>query len=83
MGSLIGVIFTKYGKIVAVITAVLLVLICGACGFLVGFSGSDSFLASLVFSGSLPWLIFCAGVLVYAISQIPEQRTVWKCNVKL
>ena len=83
LGSAIGVIFTKYGKVVAVITAVLLVLICGACGFLVGFSGSSSFLGSLIFSDSLPWLIFCIGLLIYALSQIPEQRTVWKCNVKL
>ena len=83
LGSAIGVIFTKYGKIVAIVTAVLLVLICGVCGFLAGFSGSNSFLGSLIFSDSLPWLVLGIGLLAYALSQIPEQRTVWKCNVKL
>jgi len=83
LGSVIGVIFTKYGKVVAIVTAVLLVLICGVCGFLAGFSGSNSFLGSLIFSASLPWLVLGIGLLAYALSQIPEQRTVWKCNVKL
>lgn len=83
LGSVIGVIFTKYGKVVAIVTAVLLVLICGVCGFLAGFSGSNSFLGSLIFSAGLPWLVLGIGLLAYALSQIPEQRTVWKCNVKL
>ena len=83
LGSVIGVIFTKYGKVVAIVTAVLLVLICGVCGFLAGFSDSNSFLGSLIFSASLPWLVLGIGLLAYALSQIPEQRTVWKCNVKL
>ena len=82
LGTLIGIVFTKYGKIVTVITAIAIVLCCGAIGFFVGMSGSIH-MPQVLRSADLSWLIFCIGIFVYAIMQIPEQRTVWNCNVKL
>ena len=83
IGAFIGVIFTKYGKLATVLTVVLLLLVGGTCGFLVGFVDTNTFLTGFLFSEGLPWLVFSIGVFLYAISQIPEQRTVWKCNVKI
>ncbi len=80
LGTLIGIVFTKYGKIVTVITAIAIVLGCGAIGFFVGMSGGGVHLGGV---GSLSWLLFCIGLFLYAIMQIPEQRMVWNCNVKL
>ena len=83
IGAFIGVIFTKYGKLATVLTVVLLLLVGGTCGVLVGFADTNTFLTGFLFSEGLPWLVFSIGVFLYAISQIPEQRTVWKCNVKI
>ncbi len=80
LGTLIGIVFTKYGKIVTVITTIVIVLGCGAIGFFVAMSGGGVHLGG---TGSLSWLMLCLGLLLYAIMQIPEQRTVWNCNVKL
>lgn len=80
LGTLIGIVFTKYGKIVTVITAIVIVIGCGCIGLFVGMSGGGIHMGGV---GSLSWPILAAGILVYAIMQIPEQRTVWNCNVKL
>lgn len=80
LGTLIGIVFTKYGKIVTVITAIAIVLCCGAIGFFVGISGGGIHLGGV---GNLSWILLCIGLFLYAIMQIPEQRTVWNCNVKL
>jgi len=83
LGSVVGVVFTKYGKIATVVTVIAVFLVAGGAGFLAGFSGDERFLAWLTFDGNLPWLILAAGLFIYAIASIPEQRTVWKCNVKM
>ena len=80
MGTLIGIVFTKYGKIVTVITAILILICCGAIGFFVGISGGGIHFGGV---GSLSWILLCIGLFLYAIMQIPEQRMVWNCNVKL
>ena len=83
LGSVVGVVFTKYGKIATVVTIIAILLVAGCAGFLAGFSGDESFLARITFGGDLPWLVLAIGLFIYAIASIPEQRTVWKCNVRL
>lgn len=83
LGSVVGVVFTKYGKIATVVTMIAFFLVAGGAGFLAGFSGDERFLAWVTFDGNLPWLILAMGLFIYAIASIPEQRTVWKCNVKM
>ncbi len=83
IGAILGVIFTRFGKIAAVISAVAIMLVAFGGGLLAGMSAGDSPLVSISLDGGLPWAILGAGVLLYSIAMIPEQRTVWKCNVKL
>ena len=83
IGTLLGIIFTKYGKVATVITVVLLLLCGGGMGLLAGYADSNSFLANILFSGKIHWLVLGIGLLLYSLAAIPEQRTVWKCNVKI
>ena len=83
LGSVLGVIFTKYGKAATIITVISIFLVAFGAGFLAAFTEDNGFLAGVTFSGKLPWLVLAVGLFLYSISMIPEQRTVWKCNVKL
>lgn len=83
VGTVLGAVFTKYGKIAAVVTAVSMVFIGFGGGLLGGLLGDGVILQKFLFSGKLPWLILGIGLFTYSISMIPEQRIVWKCNVKL
>ena len=83
LGAVIGVIFTKYGKVATIITVISIFFVAFGAGFLAAFTEDNGFLAGVTFSGKLPWLVLAVGLLLYSISMIPEQRTVWKCNVKL
>ncbi|MBP3588418.1 MAG: hypothetical protein J6J51_05235 [Clostridia bacterium] len=83
LGAVIGVIFTKYGKVATIITVISIFFVAFGAGFLAAFTEDNGFLAGVTFSGKLPWLVLAVGLFLYSISMIPEQRTVWKCNVKL
>jgi len=83
IGSVIGVVYTKFGRLATVISVVAILLVAFAAGFLAAFSTGNGVLSRIVLGGDLPWLILAIGLFVYAIASIPEQRTVWKCNVKL
>ena len=82
LGSIIGVIFTKYGKLATVITAISIFLVAFGAGMMAALSEKLGTVL-VVFSRGLHWLVLAAGLFLYSISMIPEQRTVWKCNVKL
>ncbi len=82
LGSIVGVVFTKYGKIATVITVITIMLVAFGAGFLAAFS-EDLGTSMVVFSRGIHWLVLAIGLFLYSISMIPEQRTVWKCNVKL
>jgi len=83
VGTLLGAVFTKYGKIAAVATAISVLLLAFGAGFVSAFLGDETLLETFIVSPSLPWLILGIGLFAYSISMIPEQRIVWKCNVKL
>lgn len=83
IGSVIGVVYTKFGKIATVISVVVFLLVGLSAGVLAALSGESSLLATITLRGNLHWLVLCIGLFVYSLCSIPEQRTVWKCNVKL
>ena len=83
LGAVIGVVFTKYGRLATILTVITIMLVGFGAGFLSAFSEAGGFFANVTFSGKLPWLVLGVGLILYSISMIPEQRTVWKCNVKL
>lgn len=82
LGAVIGVVFTKYGKIATVITTISIVLVGFGAGLLAAFSDDIGQTVQL-FSGKLHWLLLCFGLLLYSLAMIPEHRIVWKYNVKL
>lgn len=82
LGTVLGVVFTKYGKIATVVTAISVMLIGFGAGIIAALS-DEIHLPNFFFGNALPWAVLCAGLFFYSISMIPEQRIVWKCNVKL
>ena len=82
LGTILGVVFTKYGKIATVVTAISVMLIGFGAGIIAALS-DEIHLPNFFFGSALPWAVLCAGLCFYSISMIPEQRIVWKCNVKL
>ena len=82
-GALLGAVFVRHGKPAAIITGIVILLSCFSAGFLAAFSENNGLLANIALTGDLPWLVLAIGLFLYSISMIPEQRMVWKCNVKL
>ena len=83
IGTVLGAVFTKYGRIAAVITAVTIFLTAFGGGVLAGLLGEETILQTIFSSAFLPWLVLSIGLFCYSLSMIPEHRIVWKCNVKL
>jgi len=82
LGSFLGAIFTKYGKVATIVTVISIFFVAFGAGFLAAFS-EDLGTSFTAFARGIHWLVLAAGLFLYSISMIPEQRTVWKCNVKL
>ena len=82
IGVVLGVVFTRYNKTAAIVTAVAVMMTAFGVGVLSGISEQNNLLSRINFS-SIPWLVLALGLFLYSLSMIPEQRTVWKCNVKL
>jgi len=83
LGSIAGMAMVRFGKIgLAVTVAVGLVVGMGA-GIVAGMSIGSGFAAAFFENIGIPWLILSVGVFLYAIVMIPEQRLIWKYNVKL
>lgn len=84
IGSMIGIITAKFGnKALLVTVPVIILLFVG--GFFLGvtaITGFD-FLCDLVLSPTIVWIALAAGAVVYAVSLIPEVKTVRSYNVKL
>lgn len=83
LGAVVGVVFTKYGKVATIITVITIMLMGFGAGVLSALSEDGGFLSNITLTGRLPWLVLAIGLFLYSISMIPEHRTVWKCNVKL
>ena len=82
IGSVMGIIYTKWGKVSLLITVVVVLMGAFGIGFLSAFF-SDGWLAALTDLDTIGWLVLYIGFLLYSLMLIPESRTVWKCNVKL
>lgn len=83
LGAAAGMIMVRFGKLGLAIGI--------ATGMVVGMGGGVLAVITIQ-SGKiieffdnidLHWLVFCIGVFLYAIVMIPEQRLIWKYNVKL
>lgn len=83
LGTAAGVVFAKYGRAATVITMILLLLLSGGIGVLIGVSAGGDRLLKIMNDGKAGLLVLGIGVLLYSLAMIPEQRTVWKCSVKL
>jgi hypothetical protein len=83
LGGIAGMVMIRFGKIgLAVTVATGLVVGMGA-GLIAGMTIGSGFIGAFFENVGLHWLIFCIGVFLYAIVMIPEQRLIWKYNVKL
>jgi len=82
LGSILGVVYTKYGRFATLFTVVFILLCAFAGGFLAAFS-EDFGTFFVLFRRGLPGIVLGIGLFLYGISIVPEHRTVWKCNVKL
>ena len=80
-GVILGVLFSRFGKLAAILSGVVFVMIGMGCGLLAGMDVLDG--AAIAAPGKLVWLLPGIGLILYSLSMIPEQRTVWKYNVKL
>lgn len=80
-GVVLGVLFTKFGKLAAILSGVVFVLIGMGCGVMAGAGILDGI--SAMDPGRLVWLVPGIGLILYSLSMIPEHRTVWKYIVQL
>lgn len=83
LGSVFGVVYTKFGKIATVATVISIALGGMAGGVFAALAGDSNPMDWLARQDRLGLLVLCIGLFVYSLAMIPEHRTVWKCNVKL
>ena len=79
LGSVLGILTSKFGKIVSIITMIVFVICCGLIG-------AASVIYSAASGFSLPWLSWVlplAGIAVYLAVMIPEWKTIGRLVVKL
>lgn len=82
LGSLLGLLSLRFGKVGNVIMLVILAGFGGFCGYFVSSGGTAAFLSSLsVQSMTSGLLVF--GVVFHLIMTIPESKAVGRCVVKL
>ncbi len=86
IGSVMGVVNARWGKAATVVLFISILLVAFASGFLSAY-GLDARYGHLLAGRSgtawLVWLALGVGLPVYGLAMIPEQRTVWKFQVKL
>lgn len=83
VGSILGAVFTKYGRSATVISVLLFIAVGFGAGFAAAFLDDTASLPRFLSMAGLRWLAVGIGLIVYGISMIPEHRTVRNCNVKL
>lgn len=87
LGSAAGMIYQRFGKVIAVVTTMLLILAGMATGMLVSMLSANAIWrpwhALAANANLLAWAALAVGLAAYAAILIPEKRTVWSCNVKL
>lgn len=85
LGAVAGMIYQRFGKVVAIVSSVLLMLVGMAVGMLVAMTGrgADWLPVASAQGGKIAWAVLAVGLIVYGIILIPERRIVQSCNVKL
>jgi len=82
VGSLMGMLHLRFGKLAIVLTVIMMLLCGGTAGFLAVSGVNAQWFHSLGVFG-LQWIVVILGVVLYLASLIPEHRVVWKYQVKL
>lgn len=83
-GSVLGMVFARFGKIAAIVGGVVLFVVCLGGGIAAGLGiANDSAVAALLSVERLPWLALAIGAAAYLLTLIPEVPLVKKYQVKL
>lgn len=82
-GTVIGVVYTRFGKLATVLVVLVMVALGITSGILAVMSSQTQWLQYLVEHMGLSWLVLCIGLILYALAMIPEHRTVWKYSVRM
>ena len=83
LGSVIGIVYARFGRLATVLTVVIIVALAITGGILAVMSSQTQWLQSLVNHIGFSWLVFGIGLILYALTMIPEHRTVWKYSVRM
>ena len=82
-GTVIGVVYTRFGKLATVLTVLVMVALGITGGILAVLSSQTQWLQYLVSHMGFSWLVLSIGLILYALAMIPEHRTVWKYSVRM
>ena len=82
LGSLMGMVYLRFGKL-AVVLSVILMFLCGGTAGILTVLGMKNFSFRGPSGFGLHWILLAAGVVLYLVSLIPERRVVRKYQVKL
>lgn len=83
IGAVFGILNVKFGKVVAVVSGILIGLFAACCGFAAVFFLVTTDEMSFKLSEWVFWLLPVAAAAIYGLVLIPECKTVYKYNVKL
>ena len=82
-GTVIGVVYTRFGKLATVLTVLGMVALGITGGILAVLSSQTRWLQYLADHMGFSWLVLSIGLIFYAMAMIPEHRTVWKYSVRM
>lgn len=82
-GTVIGVVYTRFGKLATVLTVLGMVALGITGGILAVMSSQTRWLQYLADHMGFSWLVLSIGLILYALAMIPEHRTVWKYSVRM
>ena len=83
LGTVIGVVYTRFGRLATVLTVLVMVALGITGGVLAVMSSETQWLQYLVSHMGFSWLVFGIGLILYGAAMIPEHRTVWKYSVRM
>lgn len=83
LGTVIGVVYTRFGRLATVLTVLLMVALGITGGVLAAMSSETQWLQYLVSHIGFSWLALGIGLILYGVAMIPEHRTVWKYSVRM
>ena len=83
LGSLMGMVYLRFGKLAVILTVVVMLLCGGTAGFLAVVGVNNEWLNRSIAAIGLQWIALVIGAVLYLVSLIPEHRVIRKYQVKL